>query len=124
MYNRTPLHSYCDYRDIERMNVMMDADALFPLGFHPITHGFLPEGHGVPAPVRSRVGNPVRYHYIDFGLSAYFPPGVQPRHVIGMFAREQEIPELSWDVPFDPLDRKSTRLNSSHSGESRMPSSA
>ena len=85
------------------MNVMMDADALFPLGFHPITHEFLPDGHCDLAPVRSRVGNPVRYHYIDFGLSAYFPPGVQPRHVIGMFAREQEIPELSWDVPFDPF---------------------
>ena len=27
-------------------------------------------------------------------------------------------------VPPDPKDRKSTRLNSSHSGESRMPSSA
>ena len=81
----------------------MDADALFPLGFHPITHDFLPDVHRVLAPVKSRIGNPVRYHYIDFGLSAYFPPGVQPRHVIGMFAREQEIPELSWDVPFDPF---------------------
>ena len=28
------------------------------------------------------------------------------------------------DKVFEPLDRKSTRLNSSHSGESRMPSSA
>ena len=28
------------------------------------------------------------------------------------------------DEFFDTLDRKSTRLNSSHSGESRMPSSA
>ena len=28
------------------------------------------------------------------------------------------------EVPAVPLDRKSTRLNSSHSGESRMPSSA
>ena len=28
------------------------------------------------------------------------------------------------DAPFRPGDRKSTRLNSSHSGESRMPSSA
>ena len=27
-------------------------------------------------------------------------------------------------VPIESLDRKSTRLNSSHSGESRMPSSA
>ena len=27
-------------------------------------------------------------------------------------------------IPYDVTDRKSTRLNSSHSGESRMPSSA
>ena len=37
--------------------------------------------------------------------------------------------ELKWEVGsitvvFDVEDRKSTRLNSSHSGESRMPSSA
>ena len=29
-----------------------------------------------------------------------------------------------WTDMYDGLDRKSTRLNSSHSGESRMPSSA
>ena len=28
------------------------------------------------------------------------------------------------NIPFPHIDRKSTRLNSSHSGESRMPSSA
>ena len=28
------------------------------------------------------------------------------------------------NLTFGPIDRKSTRLNSSHSGESRMPSSA
>ena len=33
-----------------------------------------------------------------------------------------EQPEL--DLTIDGADRKSTRLNSSHSGESRMPSSA
>ena len=32
--------------------------------------------------------------------------------------RAKEISQLTWS------DRKSTRLNSSHSGESRMPSSA
>ena len=31
---------------------------------------------------------------------------------------------MQWDDKDSPLDRKSTRLNSSHSGESRMPSSA
>ena len=35
------------------------------------------------------------------------------------------IPELLNKIPTaSPTDRKSTRLNSSHSGESRMPSSA
>ena len=33
--------------------------------------------------------------------------------------------DYQWTAMLDPLeDRKSTRLNSSHSGESRMPSSA
>ena len=37
----------------------------------------------------------------------------------------EEIWELDYGPSFKiPLDRKSTRLNSSHSGESRMPSSA
>ena len=36
--------------------------------------------------------------------------------------RVAEEPPIQW--PEDDVDRKSTRLNSSHSGESRMPSSA
>ena len=83
---------------------MMDADALFPLGFHPITHGFLPENTIIFAPVKSRIDNQVRYYYIDFGLSAYFPPGSGgPKMVTGMAARDKDIPELSWDIPFDPF---------------------
>ena len=39
-----------------------------------------------------------------------------------LFYRSPTDPILSG--VFDWLDRKSTRLNSSHSGESRMPSSA
>ena len=35
-----------------------------------------------------------------------------------------ELVESSEDMGVGELDRKSTRLNSSHSGESRMPSSA
>ena len=33
-------------------------------------------------------------------------------------------PERSWEMLMTPQDRKSTRLNSSHSQQSRMPSSA
>ena len=38
------------------------------------------------------------------------------------FSTAKEYAELEW--PIDILDRKSTRLNSSHVSESRMPSSA
>ena len=31
---------------------------------------------------------------------------------------------INWHIPFTKTDRKSTRLNSSHGGISRMPSSA
>ena len=42
------------------------------------------------------------------------------------FGREMAGPEIEFrfEAPFDGLDRKSTRLNSSHSQQSRMPSSA
>ena len=50
------------------------------------------------------------------------------KYVIPRFQREyswenDELQEL-WDDLLDCLDRKSTRLNSSHRLESRMPSSA
>ena len=51
------------------------------------------------------------------GLASFLPAATVPR----------EFRALRWESLFSPhgnLDRKSTRLNSSHSGESRMPSSA
>ena len=97
------LISNTSLRDIARMNVMMDADALFPLGWHPITHGYLPEGNAILAPVNSRMDHPVKYYYIDFGISVRFLPGDYPKTVTGTAARVREIPELSWDVPYDPF---------------------
>ena len=48
---------------------------------------------------------------------------------VKMMQRERKEWMMGWfttvkQKPFVPSDRKSTRLNSSHSGESRMPSSA
>ena len=44
-----------------------------------------------------------------------------------LLAEENEILSANdalWEKVFSSIDRKSTRLNSSHSGQSRMPSSA
>ena len=51
-----------------------------------------------------------------------FPMKVTGRRFPGM-AHKGDITKLNGRLLL-PVDRKSTRLNSSHSGESRMPSSA
>ena len=81
---------------------MMDATSMYPLGFHPVMDNVL---HDVstPAPFipRSMVG--VRYCFIDYGISSYFPPGSQERLVLGTEGRDQDVPELSDEVPYDPF---------------------
>ena len=44
--------------------------------------------------------------------------------LMGAALAEAEKAAALGEVPVGAVDRKSTRLNSSHSGESRMPSSA
>ena len=80
----------------------MDGTSMYPLGFHPVLDNAL---HDVstPAPVipRSMVG--VKYYFIDYGISSYFPPGSQEGLVLGTDGRDQDVPELSDDVPYDPF---------------------
>ena len=81
---------------------MMDASAMYPHGFHPVHSSFLPDGHTFAWP-RRRTSVPVRYYFIDYGMSTYFAPGTHPRLVVGPEGRDQEVPELSDDVPYDPF---------------------
>ncbi len=81
---------------------MMDASTMYPLGFHPVRDIFL---HDVTtlAPIipRSEVG--VKYCIIDYGISSYFPEGSKRRPVLGIAGRDQDVPELSDEVPYDPF---------------------
>ena len=45
----------------------------------------------------------VKYFFVDYGISSYFPPGSQARLVIGTEGRDQDVPELSDDVTYDPF---------------------
>mgnify|MGYP003349926903 FL=1 len=47
-----------------------------------------------------------------------------PSHICGKTETIQYVAQTALDLNYDGLDRKSTRLNSSHVSESRMPSSA
>ena len=90
-------------RDCARTNILMDADSLYPHGFHPRHQNNLPDFHTTAWPYwRSSAPKPVKYHLADFGLSVRFPPGA-PRLSVGHIGADREVPELSDMVPYDPF---------------------
>ncbi|KAL1937550.1 hypothetical protein VTO73DRAFT_13045 [Trametes versicolor] len=90
------------HRDCAYKNVMMDASALYPRGFHPILQASLPDISS-DAPVLSRAAAPVNYYFIDFGISTRFTSDAPSRLVVGSWGLDGEPPELSETVPYDPF---------------------
>ncbi|KAI0356689.1 hypothetical protein OH77DRAFT_1520182 [Trametes cingulata] len=90
------------HRDCAYKNIMMDAQALFPRGFHPIYQHLLPD-IARPAPVISRIKARVKYYFTDFGISTMFPAEQEDRLVTGTLGQDQEVPELSDKAPYDPF---------------------
>lgn len=91
------------FSDCAAKNLMMDADVLFPLGFHPVHTLFLPDAK-TPANPFPRHSAKVKYYYVDFGISSHFPPDSQgDRLVLGRDGRDQDVPELSESIPYNPF---------------------
>ena len=82
---------------------MMDATSLYPQGFHPVRLDCLPHNLRQWAPVRSRADATVTYYLVDFGISSWFQPDDTNRLVLGTSGLDEEVPELSDDVPYDPF---------------------
>ncbi|KAI0643709.1 hypothetical protein C8Q79DRAFT_1120660 [Trametes meyenii] len=92
------------HRDCAYPNVMMDATALYPQGFHPVYQDFSPDiNHYAPLAPRSSVQ--VTYFLVDFGISSQFSVHADEstRRVLGKDGIEDTVPELSDDVPYDPF---------------------
>ena len=81
---------------------MFDATRMYPLGFHPVDDIFLDDIMTF-APVIPRLEVGVKYYFVDYGISSYFPPGSQRELVLGIVGREQDVPELSDSMPYDPF---------------------
>ncbi len=81
----------------------MDATSLYPDGFHPIYAGSLPEQITRSATLLSRNDVSVTYYYVDFGISTWLKPEDTDRLVLGSDGLDQDVPELSDDVPYDPF---------------------
>jgi len=45
-----------------------------------------------------------QYYYIDYGISVHFPTTTEPKLIVGDDGRDQEVPELSETVPYDPFE--------------------
>ncbi|KAI0724147.1 hypothetical protein C8Q72DRAFT_961689 [Fomitopsis betulina] len=61
-----------------------------------------PSGQGVAWPL-SRSHFHIQYYYIDFSISVYIPPDAHPKLAVGVFGRDQDPPELSDHIPYDPF---------------------
>ena len=90
------------HRDCSLKNVLMDATHMYPFGFHPVEELFLDDIR-TPAPRIYRLEAGVKYYFIDYGISSYFPAGSQWELVLGIAGRDQDVPELSNDIPYDPF---------------------
>ena len=87
------------HRDCALANIMMDASSMYPGGFHPIHLDYAPDGFTrTRSRPRSRAN--VKYYFIDYGISSVAGPG---ELVTGVLGRDQEVPELSNDVPYNPF---------------------
>lgn len=82
-------------------NLMMDADAMFPEGFHPI-HVMYKRDYSGWADYIPRSIAGVKYYFVDFGISSYIPEG-DGTFVVGNLGRDQDPPELSETISYDPF---------------------
>ena len=90
------------HRDCSLKNVLLDAIHMYPLGFHPVEDIYLDDITTL-APVITRLEAGAKYYFVDYGISSYFPAGSQRELVLGVAGRDQDVPELSNSVPYDPF---------------------
>jgi hypothetical protein len=88
--------------DCVMRNLLMDADAMYPEGFHPIKPTFKRDYSGRATYIPRSVAG-VRYYFADFGLSVHIPEEEPQKLVTGDLGRDQDPPELSESVPYDPF---------------------
>ena len=85
---------------------MMDGDAMYPEGFHPVSLDKKPDYSGLAKYIsRTAVGG-VQYYFIDFGISVYLPGDLRSKMVTGILGRDRDPPELALskkDEPYDPF---------------------
>ncbi|KAJ7601857.1 kinase-like domain-containing protein [Mycena polygramma] len=93
------------HRDVCTQNIVMDYSRMMPNGFHFVHWITRTVDPADPHVYYSRTdAGPIKYYYIDFGLSVRFPSHAERGPVVGECGRMRaQIPEVSEDVPYDPF---------------------
>ncbi|KAI0693498.1 kinase-like domain-containing protein [Cytidiella melzeri] len=92
------------HRDCAYKNLMMDGASLYPKGFHPVLSNFLPDARTKAKPyARFTAPQPVKYYFVDFGISESFAVDQTSRLVVGTDGLDADVPELSDSKPYDPF---------------------
>ena len=68
-------------------------NAMFPKLFHPVRTGF---------PMTSRTSHPVKYYFIDFGISSMYPPDDTHPRETPIFSGDESAP--GYGNPTQPCD--------------------
>ncbi|KAG5652517.1 hypothetical protein H0H81_004747 [Sphagnurus paluster] len=97
-------HDACTY------NLMMDGSKIIPSGFDfvyplPIVKGLYEK---FSWHTRRSVG-PNKYYLIDFGLSRYYPEGVDVEYQIGAIGQDRSVPEFA--LPLNPYPYNPFKLD-------------
>jgi hypothetical protein len=81
------------------LNIMMDASCLYTKPFHPIERGRLRDLSDriwLPGGLKhyTRTERPVKYYFIDFGLSRRYNPNDGPPLELPIFGGDKTAPEF------------------------------
>lgn len=91
------------HRNTVSNNILMDARAMYPQGFHPVRTGRSLD-LTYPARPHTRVAtmHGTRYYFIDYGVAVRIPP-FETRLAIGNVGDNTTAPEMSALTPYDPF---------------------
>ena len=83
----------------------MDATELYPEGFHPVCQLFDAAWTPVEAKHYTRTRTPVKYYFIDYGISCRFDPDDTDPREIPVRAGDKTAPDFSTGsmVPINPF---------------------
>ncbi|KAL4064821.1 hypothetical protein V8B97DRAFT_2025923 [Scleroderma yunnanense] len=91
------------HRDCMHLNTMMDASKLYTDAFHPI-HPIMKRDFSGFAHFKTRTTQPVKYYFIDFGLSRRYDPSIAQPLEVPIWGGDKEVPEFqNSNRPCDPF---------------------